>query len=145
MLADTWSQDWSCIMPVPRQYRHCFFFTTGVVLCRLQILAWIRLFRLGARENLLPTSYRRRDCSTGIIPDIGTMLALKSVLYQYWQYSEVTDVSRHLVSGLELYYASTAPVQALFLLYNWRGTVPFANTGMNPTFPPGIRNQHCNF
>ena len=27
-----------------------------------------------------------------------------------------------------------SPVQALLLVYNWRGTVPFVNTGMNPTF-----------
>ena len=54
-------------------------------------------------------------------------------------------VSRHLVSGLELYYASTVPtlgprtnctVQALFLVYNWRGTLQFVNTDMNLTFPP---------
>ena len=39
LLPDTWSQDWGCTMPVPSQpsarCRHCPFFTTGAVLCRL--------------------------------------------------------------------------------------------------------------
>ena len=55
LLADTWSQDWGCTLPVPRQ------------------------------------------------PWPGT----------------------------------NCPVQALILVFNWRGTAPLVNTGMNPTFPPG--------
>ena len=64
--------------------------------------------------------------------------------YLYWFTTGITPksvVSRHLVSGLGLYYASTAPtlgpiptVQYIHV-YNWRGTAPFLNTGMNPTFP----------
>ena len=78
--------------------------------------------------------------------DIDTIPALKSVLIRYWHYSEVgCQPTLGLRTGAVLcqYRASPRPgtncrIQAFLLVYNWRGTVQFVNTGMNPTFPPGI-------
>ena len=36
---------------------------------------------------------------------------------------------------------TNCPVEALLLVYNWRDTLPFLNTGMNPTFPPGPQRR----
>ena len=107
------------------------------------------------RGNGISTVYHQRgferqngwnySIPTGAVMNIGTMPAMKSVLVQYWYYSGFTW---YLVLGLRTEAVlcqycnnprpgTNCPVQALLLVYNWRGTMPFVNTGINPTFPPG--------
>ena len=80
---------------------------------------------------------------TGGILDIDIMPTLKFILVHYWHYCEVGCYpTRGLRTETVLcqYHANprpgtNCPVQVLILVYNWRGTVPFVNTGMNQTFP----------
>ena len=66
----------------------------------------------------------------------------------YWISTGITPksvISRHLVSGLGLYYASTTPTLVPVPTVQYRhcsllttgAVLSFVNTGVNPTFPPG--------
>ena len=73
---------------------------------------------------------------------------MKSVLVQYQHYSAVGCQPTLGLRTIFQYRANLRPAPTVqyrhcFLFTNWRGTVPFVNTGMNPTSPPGIeQNQH---